>query len=51
MKKLMSIAKKASTALAALALVVATTSVPSASFPCFAHPVEPEALRNSVTNK
>ena len=32
MKKLMSIAKKASTALAALALVVATTSVPSACF-------------------
>lgn len=42
MKKLMSIAKKASTALAALALVVATTSVPSACFHWFAQPVEPE---------
>ena len=40
MKKLMSIAKKASTALAALALVVATTSVPSACFHWFAQPVE-----------
>lgn len=44
MKKLMSIAKKASTALAALALVVATTSVPSACFHWFAQPVEPEGL-------
>mgnify|MGYP000189261198 CR=1 FL=1 len=45
MKKLMSIAKKASTALAALALVVATTSVPSACFHWFAQPVEPEELK------
>ena len=44
MKKLMSIAKKASTALAALALVVATTSVPSACFHWFAQPVEPEEV-------
>ena len=34
MKKLMSIAKKASTALAALALVVATTSARAASAEC-----------------
>lgn len=45
MKKLMSIVKKTSTALAALALVVATTSVPSACFHWFAQPVEPEELR------
>lgn len=51
MKKLMSIAKKASTALAALALVVATTSVPSACFHWFAQPVEPEELRNYVNKK
>jgi len=50
MKKLMSIAKKASTALAALALV-ATTSVPSACFHWFAQPVEPEELRNYVNKK
>ena len=46
MKKLMSIAKKASTALA-----VATTSVPSACFHWFAQPVEPEELRNYVNKK
>lgn len=51
MKKLMSFARKASTALATLALVVATTSVPSACFHWFAQPVEPEALRNFVNNK
>lgn len=51
MKKLMSIAKKAFTALAALALVVATTSVPSACFHWFAQPVEPEELRNYVNKK
>ena len=51
MKKLMSIAKKASTALAALALVVATTSVPSACFHWFAHPVEPEEPRNYANKK
>jgi cyclic lactone autoinducer peptide len=51
MKKLMSIAKKASTALAALALVVAATSVPSACYHWFAQPVEPEELRNLVNNK
>ena len=48
MKKLMSIAKKASTA---LAVVVATTSVPSACFHWFAQPVEPEELRNYVNKK
>ncbi|SFD38949.1 AgrD family cyclic lactone autoinducer peptide [Ruminococcus albus] len=51
MKKLMSIAKKASTALAALALVVATTSVPSACYHWFAQHIEPEKLRNLVNNK
>ena len=53
MKKLMSIAKKASTALAALALVVATTSARAASacFHWFAQPVEPEELRNYVNKK
>lgn len=48
MKKLMSIAKKASTVLAALALVAATTSVPSACYHWFAQPVEPEELRKYV---
>ena len=51
MKKLMSIAKKASAALAVLALAVATTSVPSACYHWFAQPVEPEELRNLVNNK
>lgn len=51
MKMLMDFAKKASTALAALALVVATTSVPSACFHWFAQPVEPEELRDLVNNK
>lgn len=51
MKKLMSIARKASTALAALALMVATTAVPSACHYWFAQPVEPEELRNLVNNK
>lgn len=36
---------------AALALVVATTSVPSACFHWFAQPVEPEELRNYVNKK
>lgn len=51
MKTLMSIARKASMALAALAFVVATTSVTSACFHWFAQPVEPEELRNFVSNK
>ena len=51
MKKLMDFARKASTALAALALVAATTSVPSACFHWFAQPVEPEELRDLVNNK
>lgn len=51
MKKLISIARKASTTLAALALVVATTSVSSACYHWFAQPVEPEELRELVNNK
>lgn len=51
MKKLMSITKKVSTALAALALMVATASVPSACYHWFAQPVEPEELRDLVNNK
>lgn len=51
MKKLMNIAKKASTALAALAMVVATTTASSACHYWFAQPVEPEELRNLVNNK
>ncbi len=51
MKKLMNFARKASTALAALALIVATTSVPSACYHWFAQPVEPEELRELVNNE
>ena len=51
MKKLISIARKVSTTLAALALVVATTSVSSACYHWFAQPVEPEELRKLVNNK
>ena len=51
MKKFMNFVTKASTALAALALVVATTSVSSACYHWFAQPVEPEKLRNLVNNK
>ena len=45
MKALMSIMRKASTVLAAVAMVVATTAVPSACHYWFAQPVEPEELR------
>ena len=51
MKKLMSIARKATTTSAALALVIATTSVPSACYHWFAQPVEPEELRKLVNDK
>ena len=51
MKKLMSIARKATTTLAALALVIAATSVPSACYHWFAQPVEPEELRKLVNDK
>lgn len=51
MKKLMSIARKATTTLAALALVIATTCVPSACYHWFAQPVEPEELRKLVNDK
>lgn len=51
MKKLISIARKVSTTLAALALVVATTSVSSACYHWFAQPVEPEELGKLVNNK
>ena len=51
MKKLMSIARKATTTLAALALGIATTSVPSACYHWFAQPVEPEELRKLVNDK
>lgn len=51
MKKLMNFARKVSTALAALALIVATTSVPSACYHWFAQLVEPEELRELVNNK
>ncbi len=51
MKKLMNFVKKASTALAALAFVVATTSIPSACHYWFGQPVEPEELRKYVNDK
>ena len=51
MKKLMSIARKATTTLAALALVIATTSVPRACYHWFAQPVEPEELRKFMNDK
>ncbi|MDE6834641.1 MAG: cyclic lactone autoinducer peptide [Ruminococcus sp.] len=51
MKKLINFITKASTALAALALVVATTSVSSACYHWFGQPIEPEELRNYVNNK
>ena len=43
--------KEATTTLAALALVIATTSVPSACYHWFAQPVEPEELRKLVNDK
>ena len=45
------VVKKASTVLAAVAMVVATTTVPSACHYWFAQPVEPEELRKLVNNK
>lgn len=52
MKALMNVVvKKASTILAAVAMVVATTTVPSACHYWFAQPIEPEELRNLVNNK
>lgn len=51
MKALMSVVRKASSVLAAVAMVVATTSVPSACYHWFAQPVEPEELRDLVNNK
>ncbi len=51
MKKLMSFMTKASSALAALTLVVATTSVASCCHYWFAQPEEPEELRMFVNEK
>ncbi len=51
MKALMSVVRKASTVLAAVAMVVATTAIPSACHYWFAQPVEPEELRDLVNNK
>lgn len=51
MKALMSVVRKASTVLAAVAMVAATTAVPSACHYWFAQPVEPEELRDLVNNK
>ncbi len=51
MKKLMKLAVKASTVLAAMAMFVATSSVSACCHCCFAQPVEPEELRNLVNNK
>ena len=51
MKTLMSVVRKVSTVLAAVALVVATSAVPSACHYWFAQPIEPEELRNLVNNK
>lgn len=51
MKKLMNIARRASSALAAVALVVATSSVASCCYHWFAQPVEPEELRDLVSKK
>jgi cyclic lactone autoinducer peptide len=51
MKAFMSVVRKASTILAAVAMVVATTAVPCACHYWFAQPVEPEELRDLVNNK
>ncbi len=51
MKKLMKLAAKASTVLAAMAMLVATSSVSACCHCWFAQPVEPEELRNLVNNK
>lgn len=48
MKKLMSIVTKASSVLAAMALVTATSSVASCCHYWFAQPIEPEELRKYV---
>lgn len=45
MKKLMKLAAKASTVLAAMAMFVATSSVSTCCHRWFAQPVEPEELR------
>ena len=49
MKKLMKLAVKTSTILAAMAMFVATSSVSTCCHCCFAQPVEPEELRKYVS--
>lgn len=51
MKKLMKLATKVSTILAAMAMFVATSSVSAGCYCWFAQPVEPEELRKLVNNK
>lgn len=51
MKKFMDIVRKASSALAAMALVVATSSVASCCYHWFSQPIEPEELRKFVSQK
>ncbi len=51
MKTWMRIVRKASTALAAMAMMVAAASVPSSCHCWFAQPIEPEELRNLVNSK
>ncbi len=51
MKKLMKLAEKASTVLAAMAMFVAASSFSACCHCWFAQPVEPEELRNLVNNK
>lgn len=51
MKKLMSVARKATTTLAALTLITATTSVPGACYHWFAQPVESEEFRKFMEVK
>ncbi len=49
MKKLMKLAAKASTVLAAMAMFVATSSVSACCHRWFAQPVEPEELRKYIS--
>jgi len=51
MKKLMKFVRKASSAIAAMALITATSSVATCCHHWFAQPVEPEELRNYVNKK
>lgn len=51
MKKLMKLAAKASTVLAAMAMFVATSSFSACCHCWFAQPVEPEELKDLMNDK